>query len=368
MVTLKPIESHWKQVPVQDDGGASQEITLLVNGYAEKPGKEGAPLKFWELRRILPLMFSARRGVCDDIRNHSPRWRELASDVGVVWKEHFHASNQSAKSTGDASGVVAANHESSTALLMLMMAETASRRGAIPKKGKAALQAFFNATLTPEQCQAQIFEDIPAEIKTLHLGELHWPDHVAFLERLAFNYHGLLTPQAKLAELFFLMFLEMSKCVVFKSTLELMVSNVSQIIDDSARWQHTFTNDYTERGHELVMVGEGKRRRMDPGLQRFLGNAVAADRIANTTGAFLRSHPSMYNARHGLRWNEKAVCTEISAAWLTFHPSRHISVCADGIRSGGPATDDLVMLVEDVDTGYSNWLPPMDLSSFSLHV
>ena len=107
---------------------------------------------------------------------------------------------------------------------------------------------------------------------------------------------------------------------------------------------------------------------MDPGLQRFLGNAVAAGRIASTTGAFLRSHPSMYNARHGLRWNEKAVCTEISAVWLTFHPSRHISVCADGIRIGGPATDDLVMLVEDVDTGYSNWLPPMDLSNFSLHL
>ena len=100
-------------------------------------------------------------------------------------------------------------------------AEASSQAGLATKKKKGAKGA---------KDTWNFFEDIPEEIKTLHLSELHWPDHVAFLERLAFNYHGLLTPQAKLAELIFLMFLEMGKCVVFKSTLELMVSNVSQIV------------------------------------------------------------------------------------------------------------------------------------------
>eukprot|EP00959_Pyramimonas_sp_CCMP1952_P276348 5776788-Pyramimonas_sp.AAC.1 len=98
---------------------------------------------------------------------------------------------------------------------------------------------------------------------------------------------------------------------------------------------------------------------MDPGLQKSLAR-VSSQRLARTTSAFIRANPGLYGANHGLRFNDQSVRSKLSASWLSFSESQHVSVVADGITSGSPATDNLVIAAYDPEKRRSTWLPPVD--------
>ena len=187
-------------------------------------------------------------------------------------------------------------------------------------------------------------------------------EHRLFCEQLALNCYSFATPQKRLAQQLFLIFGDLGKSEIFKVLFEYFINEVCDAIDDGTVWRESFRNDYIEHGSQLVMHGDAKRRRMDAGLQRFLGSSVVSERRACTTNAYLRAHPSLYANRHGLRMNEKVVCSTISAGWLTFFKSIHVNVVSDGVRSGAPATEDLLALAYDCEHDFSTWLPPMDPS------
>ena len=80
------------------------------------------------------------------------------------------------------------------------------------------------------------------------------------------------------------------------------------------------------------MMGGKRRRRMDTGLQKALGELVVSKRLACTTNAFIKANPGLYSEKHGLRFNEKLVSSTMSANWLTFSKCTHLSLSFDPSR------------------------------------
>ena len=242
-----------------------------------------------------------------------------------------------------------------------MLVDGAAHSHKVAKRSVAILTCFFAATLTPQKCEALILKQLPEDFVFAHLDEaaVEMHDEVGADVCLKGNVLVNYTPQRKLAEQFAILFRYSATSIVCYEVLERCIADVSEAIDHSKEWEATCEKDYLTEGNALVLQGDTKRRRMDAALQHALGSAVAINHAAGNTSAFLKAHPNLYSSKHGLRFNQNMVYASISANWLSFARSKHISVVADGVRCGNPASEVLVAMAYDPQRKIGAWLPPM---------
>lgn len=81
--------------------------------------------------------------------------------------------------------------------------------------------------------------------------------------------------------------------------------------------------------------------------------AAAGARIDTT----VRDPAGLYRTRHGGRFNEKPICSSLSASWHGFETCEHLSVCSDGARSGCFSAENSVAPADNIDAQSSTWLP-----------
>jgi hypothetical protein len=138
---------------------------------------------------------------------------------------------------------------------------------------------------------------------------------------------------------------------------------------ESDHWHSTFELDFLGRAEDLVLMGaSGKRRRMDMQSKvAIVQDAITTNR-APTTAAYLRAHPTLFK-NSSVQGNilDKNFCGwVVTKAWESFAGTKHLSLSMDMIRSGMPATDDLIVEAEALDKRVSTWLPPNDRRVFSI--
>ena len=356
------VSSWWSEVQSIDDKGRNSKFVLKLNEYEEDNDEHTAPTIYWELRRILPIMHASTRGTHAIVNRYMADWKEGCRKNGMRWGEVFHVTAKSV-APGDIDELVsqvAHEYECTTSMLIIVLLDALDRRQKIAMTAKGVLVALIVALLEAHECELFVLERIPRPSD----DEDDLDDDLCFgnvmAQALLLNYCSLVPPQNKLAEQLCILHTHHKQSGAAARMLEKLLAEVSDAIDRRGRWEETFKHNYLEDVQALVMKGNtNKRRRMDAGLQKALGVNVARDNDAGT-GAFLRAHPSLYSASHGLRFNSKAVCSKVSAQWLSFAKTQHFSVAVDGVRCGAPGADSLVAPMYDVAREIGGWLPNVD--------
>ena len=351
----------WEDFDCLDEKGATMNVVLKLSTYVENLERPTGPRVFWELRRILPCMYANPRGIHQIIKEHLSQFRESCRMVGMRWQDELHPS-KFAKLFAEDGYQKAHEYEASTRLLLVVLLSGLNGYQKVSLRSKSLLSTFLVSTLGPDDCQEFVVKEVPADLcaDNVHNPLFDPSAHCGLEQGIALNFYSLDPPQKKLCGQLTHIYLYHKKSDVALEWLERILIQIAGRIDTLENWEDNWKSDYLEHGGCLVLHAKGKRRRMDVGLQSALGSAIVSTGRAGTTGQFLRSHPTLYHANSCTYLNDKAVTVQVAAGWLSFHGTEHLSLIADGVRSGKPATEDLVAAAYRCEKDVSTWLPLVD--------
>ena len=121
----------------------------------------------------------------------------------------------------------------------------------------------------------------------------------------------------------------------------------------------TFKTDLLADGKSLILAGNCKRRRLDADLGRAIAGRAIAEGKAGTTGAFLRANVALGDGNErvlDMKW-----ATSYQAAMhLSFNSAECVVVNWDGVRSGNPMVENILMFFGDVDAQRFGWGLPLE--------
>ena len=137
------------------------------------------------------------------------------------------------------------------------------------------------------------------------------------------------------------------------------IENIGRHLEVADALKH-FKVDLVTNGNDLVLGSSKKRKRMGQSLQLALAMDVVGDNRAKTTAGFLRAHPDIgaNTSSMGQNVDEKFVRTYNTLGWLLYGSCEVIGLCYDGVRSGMPATEDIITCLSEPNMG-GHWLAPV---------
>jgi hypothetical protein len=347
----------WKKFSACFANCLPKDVTLVCLDRSGD-GDAAGPCIFWELRRLLPLMSLSCTLTWSFLELQS--LEEDAEKVGIDgidFFSHMHLTTKFAKARGRETDSCAAEFECSTAFVVLIcLPKSLHRDGRIQKSSQETLQFFLQAVADPSDLDAMIMDGLP------HVDAL--PDEMpeelqpAHAELQDIRQRGLPHHESLARQVVALWWHAQCHMVLMKCA-EDTIWKLSRAIDDRRIWENSWSNDYIKDGRDLVHQSKKKRARMDEGLQQALGDQVATRRAAPTNSAFLRV-ADVYSSDHGQRFVERYIRSTVAASWAQFENVEHLSFCSDGVRSGTPATENLIVPVWNITGNCSTWLPPME--------
>ncbi|CAK0877019.1 unnamed protein product, partial [Prorocentrum cordatum] len=347
---LPDSECWWKKVSAISSCGDSLDLVWHVREYDWGAESGVQPPHFWEIRHYLDRIYNEKKGVYVIVNKHKFHWVGVLTRIGVSITDHLHVPCKSAKVHGLSCELASYEYEASTMLtVIVLMHARAHPYKKISAKATGVMHAFFLSALPADSLGGVCYFEVPLDIVEAFAdtadGDKVMVDRArGELQKIHGNSRA--DPQSKVADQLNLLYHMSENNEMIFQFFERVVVDCVVAIDKHRVWESTFTNDYQKDGRDLTLAGKCKRRRMDPGLQKSLAR-VSSQRLASTTSAFIRANPGLYGANHGLRFNDQSVRSKLSASWLSFSESQHVSVVADGITSGSPATDNLVIAAYD---------------------
>ena len=134
----------------------------------------------------------------------------------------------------------------------------------------------------------------------------------------------------------------------------------------SQSFADTFKTDLLADGKALILDGPSKRRRLDADLARAISGKALAEGRARTTGAFLRANVAL--GAGGERVLDMKYCTSYQASMhLSFAKTEALCINWDGVRSGNPMVENILLFLGDIDTQQFGWGLPLEIGWGSTH-
>ena len=126
-------------------------------------------------------------------------------------------------------------------------------------------------------------------------------------------------------------------------------------LDQDRGWHY----NHLTHGEELVLHGPKTRLHMDKRLETALESEMAKQKQAKSTAVFLKSRDS-YASRCSSVLEKRYVERMVGASWLALQNVEHCSFGSDGVRSGMPQKERLLIPLYNINTKVGTWCPPID--------
>ena len=296
------------------------------------------------------------------------RWSALACRLNLNTRVHFHFTSKSGPSHNIPPSEWAAEHEATPHFLLLMLVEVMGNR--LKKKYDASYGVFlaiFN-DIVSSAAVAKLY--VKHQIALTHAGLCRvnpildgkcW--HVRSAERTLKQCRAASENPYEVSVMqFFEVVNHDYECPAVKSFCIEFLNELADAMCEK-RWLGTFEDDFIGHASSLVLKSKdgSKRMRLDSvACQKIVEQAAVKN--ANTTAGFLRAHPSLFgDPSQAGRMLDERFCRWLTCAnWGAFARTTKLSLAFDCVRSGNPATDDIICSTEDVETKLSTWCPPTD--------
>ena len=322
----------------------------------------GIPGVMWELRRLLPhLGYKVGDGDYRVIgRLLIEKWKDAAKLFDINFKDHFKFSFQSGEFNGKAMDECSPEWEASTLFVFLIAnKELSNRYSSYRLRAKVFISEFIRI-LFAGSADADEPLPFPAQYAPLCTSEALQGEcgHIRFLKATLNEHRQTHSAEASLALFFELATPFLDNCSATHRWIESVANGIARCVEKDGALNH-FSDDFINDGGALTMEGKSSKKRTDKSFALAISTKVLKDNRAIDTSTFLRAHPNISRSPNasGRNFDEVYLQSMVSTTWLACEKLDVIGLSYDGVRSGMPATDDLITLLQLPEIRSATWLP-----------